>query len=56
MDSSQLFGIVRAVVAALGGYLVGQGMLDDSTAQQLAGAVATIAAAVWSVVSKRKAA
>lgn len=54
MDSAQFLGVVRAVLAALGGYLVGQGFLDDSTVQQLSGAVATIAAAAWSVYSKRK--
>ena len=55
MDSAQIAGIVRALAAALGGFLVGQGYLDDSTMQQLVGAVTTIGVAVWSVVAKRNA-
>ena len=53
MTAEQVGGIVRAVVAALGGYLVGQGVLDASTATTIGGAVATIAVAVWSVWAKR---
>jgi len=54
MDSAQLGGIVRAVLAAVGGYLVGQGMMDSETVQTIAGATATLVVAVWSVFSKRK--
>lgn len=55
MDSTQVAGIVRAVVAAVGGYFVGTGVIDQDTATQVAGAAAVIAAAVWSVIAKRKA-
>lgn len=54
MDQAQVFGIVRTVLSALGGYLVGKGFVDEATATSLAGAGATILAAIWSVVSKRK--
>ena len=55
MDSAQFGGIARAVLAALGGYLVGQGMVDQATVEQVGGAIAVIATAVWSWYSKRKA-
>jgi uncharacterized membrane protein len=54
MTSEQFAGIARALVAAVGGYLVGKGLTDAETVAAVAGAVATIAAAVWSVLSKRK--
>jgi hypothetical protein len=53
MNKAQLFGIVRTVAAALGGFLAGKGYLDASSVEALAGAVATIAVAVWSVSSKK---
>lgn len=56
MSSEQVGGIVRALVSALGGYLVGQGFLDANTVVTLGGAAATIAAAIWSVYAKRNAA
>jgi hypothetical protein len=54
MSGEQIGGIVRALVAAVGGYLVGKGLADAETVAAVAGAAATIAAAVWSVLSKRK--
>lgn len=54
MSGEQVAGVVRAVVAALGGYLVARGVTDMETVAAVAGAVATLAAAVWSVLSKRK--
>lgn len=56
MTKDQVAGIARAVLSAFGGYLVGKGVVDADTASQLVGAGATIAAAIWSVVSKRAAA
>jgi hypothetical protein len=55
MTGEQIAGIVRAIVAAVGGYLVGKGLADAETVAAVAGAAATIAAAVWSVLSKKKA-
>ena len=54
MNAEQFAGIVRAIVAAVGGYLVGKGLADAETAAAVSGAVATIAVAVWSVLSKKK--
>ena len=55
MTHEQVGGIVRAVVAAAGGYFVGQGFIDAQTMMTLGGAVTTLAVAVWSIYSKRPA-
>lgn len=52
MNSEQIGGIVRAVVAAAGGYLAAKGMLDAATWQIIAGAAATVVVAIWSYKSK----
>ena len=53
MTKNEVYGVVRTVLAALGGIAVGKGYIDSETAVALAGAIATVAAAVWSVKSKR---
>jgi hypothetical protein len=54
MNAEQIAGIVRAVVAAIGGYLVGKGFADAETVAAVGGALATLAVAAWSVLSKKK--
>ena len=56
MTADQVGGIVRALVAAAGGYFVGQGLVDSETMLTLGGAFTTIVVAVWSIWSKKKAA
>lgn len=53
MTKTEVYGVARAVLSAAGGFLVGKGYIDSETAVALAGALATVAAAVWSVKSKR---
>ncbi len=53
MTGEQVAGVVRAIVAALGGYFVGQGLVDAETVTTIGGAVATLAAAAWSIYAKR---
>jgi hypothetical protein len=55
MTHEQVGGIVRAVVAAAGGYFVGQGLIDAQTMMTIGGAVTTLAVAGWSIWSKRSA-
>lgn len=55
MTGEQIAGIVRAVVAAIGGFLVGKGVLDSETVVAVSGALATLATAIWSVKAKAKA-
>jgi RsiW-degrading membrane proteinase PrsW (M82 family) len=54
MNKEQFYGIARAVLAAVGGYFVGRGMLDHAAAETIVGAVATLATAIWSVWSKKE--
>jgi len=53
ITGEQVAGVVRAIIAAVGGYFVGQGVVDSETVVAVAGAAATIATAVWSVWAKR---
>ena len=46
-------GIVRAIISAIGGYFVGKGIVDSATMTSIAGAIATLTAAIWSVVAKK---
>ncbi|MCA3634255.1 MAG: hypothetical protein INF18_00870 [Methylobacterium sp.] len=46
-------GVVRALLAAGAGYLVGKGYLDQGTADQVVGALIIIGTAAWSVISKK---
>lgn len=55
MTQEQVGGIVRALVAAVGGYVVGQGLIDSETMLAVGGAITTLAVAVWSIYSKRPA-
>jgi hypothetical protein len=55
MGSTEVSGIVRALVSALGGALVAKGLIDSETAMTIGGAIVPLIVAVWSVVSKRKA-
>lgn len=54
MTKSEAYGVARAVLATVGGILVSKGYVDSQTAVSLGGALATIAAAAWSVKSKRR--
>ena len=54
MTQEQVGGIVRALVSAAGGYLVGQGLIDAQTMMTVGGAITTLAVAVWSIYSKKK--
>lgn len=48
MNTDQVGGLVRAIVAAVGGYFVGKGFLDASTVTMISGVAVTVATAVWS--------
>jgi hypothetical protein len=53
MTAEQVGGVVRALVAAGGGYFVGQGLIDAETAMTIGGAITTLFVAGWSVWNKR---
>lgn len=53
MKSEQVAGVVRAILAGVGGYFVGRGLIDSANVEIIGGAIATIVTAVWSVWSKK---
>jgi len=53
MTREQIAGIARAIAAAVGGYFVGQGLIDAHAATTIGGAVSTLVVAAWSVYAKR---
>ena len=49
-----ILGVVRAILAAVGGYFVSKGVLDEGVVNSIIGSLMVIITGVWSVVSKRK--
>jgi flagellar motor component MotA len=52
MDMNQINGIIRTILAALGGYFASKMKIDAETMQALVGACTTIIVAVWSIAAK----
>ena len=55
MNAEQVWGILRTILAALGGWVVAKGYVDNATFQTILGAVGTLFVAVWSVLAKKPA-
>lgn len=53
MNLDQVMGIIRAVLAAAGGWAVGHGYLDNATATAVSGAVVVLVTAGWSAYTNR---
>ena len=53
MTGEQVWGIVRTILAACGGYVVAKGYVDNATFQSILGGVGTVFVAVWSYWSKK---
>ena len=56
MTGEQIWGVVRTILAAVGGYVVAKGYIDNATLTAVLGGAGTIFVAVWSWWSKRGAA
>lgn len=54
MIQAMLGGIIRAILAAIGGNLAGQGWISDDQVQQASGAILTLFAIGWSVWQKSR--
>ena len=52
MKKEQALGIVRHTLTFLGGLLITKGLIDESMAQELSGAVLTLVGGIWSVAVK----
>ena len=53
MNPDQVMGVVRAILAAVGGLLVQKGYIDAVTLTAVIGALITLGSALWSVFSNR---
>jgi uncharacterized membrane protein len=56
MTSDQINGLVRTIIAAVGGYFAVKGIGDEAMWTAIAGGVGVVAAAVWSWWAKKPAA
>ena len=54
LTKEQFLGIVRHTLTFIGGFLITQGVLDESIVMELTGGVVTLAGAIWSIVSRNK--
>jgi hypothetical protein len=55
MQPEEFAGILRALIAGIGGAAVAAGKADPATVETIAGATAVVGAAGWSIWSKRRA-
>lgn len=52
MNSEQITSIIRQILLAVGGFVVGKGWVDNETMLQIAGALSVIIGSVWAVWSR----
>lgn len=55
MNQDQIGGLVRTLIASVGGYFVGKGLLTSDQVMAIGAAAGPVIAAVWSFVIKRSA-
>lgn len=55
MTGEQIWGVVRTVLAAVGGYFVSKGVVDGAFVDAILGGAGTLFVAVWSFIAKKKA-
>lgn len=49
----KVLGIIRHLLTFAGGFVVAKGWIDDSSVQEIIGALATLIGSVWSVAAKK---
>jgi len=54
MKKEIVLGIVRHTLTFVGGILIAKGLIDESTMQEIGGAIATLVGGIWSIISKQK--
>ena len=54
MKPEEVWGVIRTILAAGGGWVAGTGWVDAATYQSLLGAAGVIFVGVWSIIAKRK--
>ena len=53
MNTDQVLGVVRAIMAAIGGLVIGKGYIDAATFTLISGALVTLGTGLWSIYSNR---
>ena len=56
MSSDQITGIIRSILAALGGFIIAKGWVNAETWAWIVGGAATVGPMIWSWISNRPAA
>lgn len=54
MNTEQITSIVRQILLAVGGFVVGKGWVDNETMMQIAGALSVIVGSVWALWTRTK--
>ena len=54
MNKNQIVGIVRHALTFIGGIIVTNGLIDESTLLEIVGSISTLIGAVWSIIEKTK--
>lgn len=52
MNKEQIASIVRQILLAVGGFVVGKGWIDNETMITIAGALSVVAGSVWALWSR----
>lgn len=53
MNTDLIGGVIRAVLAAVGGYFVAKGTVDQGTFTTISGALVTLGTAIWSIYTNQ---
>lgn len=51
--NEKITGLVRHILTFLGGYLITDGIIDESTLQEVVGSIITLGGFIWSWTSKK---
>lgn len=54
MTGEQIWGVVRTILAAVGGYFTAKGVVDGAFVDAVLGGLGTIFVASWSIFAKKK--
>ena len=56
VEMDMIMGVLRAILAAVGGWMINKGYADSALIEGAIGAILTLVTAIWSIISKKKAA
>ena len=54
MTKEQLLGIIRHTLTFVGGILLMEGIIDESSSTEISGCALTLIGTIWSVIDKNK--